>query len=89
MVTARAPCIFLTSILNEWGQFVKAVVVVSESEECYQRMARGLSSRFRHANAPAPKVLYTDNNCCRLVNVVISILVCIVVFNVMSECVCC
>ena len=41
--------------------------VASESEECYQRMARGLSSRFRRANAPAPKVLYTDNNCCRLV----------------------
>ncbi|XP_014676115.1 PREDICTED: uncharacterized protein LOC106816072 [Priapulus caudatus] len=56
---------FLTSILNEWGQFVTAVVVASESEECYQRLARGLSSRFRRANAPAPKVLYTDNNCCR------------------------
>ncbi|XP_041482795.1 uncharacterized protein LOC121429695 [Lytechinus variegatus] len=56
---------FLTSILNEWGQFVTAVVVASESEECYQRMARGLCSRFRRANAPAPKVMYTDNNCCR------------------------
>ncbi|KAH3739178.1 hypothetical protein DPMN_045825 [Dreissena polymorpha] len=56
---------FVTSIVNERGQFVTTVVVASESEGCYQRMARGLVSRFKRAHAPAPKILYTDNNCCR------------------------
>ncbi|XP_022097062.1 uncharacterized protein LOC110982732, partial [Acanthaster planci] len=56
---------YVTSVLNEWGQFLTVVVVASESEDCYQQLARGLVSRFRRANAPAPKVLYADNNCCR------------------------
>ncbi|XP_013407000.1 uncharacterized protein LOC106171268 [Lingula anatina] len=56
---------YVTSILNEWGQFLTTVVVASESEECYRRMARGLIERFKRADAPAPRVLYTDNNCCR------------------------
>ncbi|CAM4444687.1 unnamed protein product [Leuciscus chuanchicus] len=56
---------YVTSVLNEWGQFLTTVVVASESEGGYARMARGLVARFRHANAPAPKVVYADNNCCR------------------------
>uniref|UniRef100_A0A0F8AU07 C2H2-type domain-containing protein n=1 Tax=Larimichthys crocea TaxID=215358 RepID=A0A0F8AU07_LARCR len=56
---------YVTSVLNEWGQFVTTVVVAAESEGCYGRMARGLIARFRRANAPAPKVLYAGNNCCR------------------------
>ncbi|PIK38273.1 hypothetical protein BSL78_24893 [Apostichopus japonicus] len=28
-------------------------------------MASGLVARFKRANAPAPKILYADNNCCR------------------------
>ncbi|TKS64937.1 hypothetical protein D9C73_027729 [Collichthys lucidus] len=59
---------YVTSVLNEWGQFVTTAVVVAaaaESEGFYARMARGLIARFRRANASAPKVLYTDNNCCR------------------------
>ena len=56
---------YVTSILNEWGQFLTTIVVASESEESYQRMARGLTARFKRANAPAPKVIYADNNCCR------------------------
>ena len=56
---------YVTSVLNEWGQFLTVVVVASESEECYQRLARGLISRFKRADAPAPKILYADNNCCR------------------------
>ena len=56
---------YLTSVLNVWGQFLTTMVVVSESEGCYARMARGLVARFRCANAPAPKVLYANNNCCR------------------------
>ncbi|KAE8277226.1 hypothetical protein D5F01_LYC24924 [Larimichthys crocea] len=56
---------YVTSVLNEWGQFVTTVVVAAESEGCYGRMARGLIARFRRTNAPAPKVLYADNNCCR------------------------
>lgn len=55
----------ITSVLNEWGQFLTTIAVASESEDCYRRMARGLQSRFRRANSPAPKILYTDNNCCR------------------------
>ena len=55
---------YLTSVLNVWGQFLTTVVVASESEGCYARMARGLVARFRCANAPAPKVLYADNNWC-------------------------
>ena len=58
---------FVTSILNEWGQFVTTVVVASESEACYRRLATGLIGRFKRANAPAPKVIYADNNCCRWV----------------------
>ena len=56
---------YVTSVLNEWGQFLTTVVVAAESEGCYQRMARGLIARFECANAPAPKVIYADNNCCR------------------------
>ena len=56
---------YVTSVLNEWAQFLTTVVVASESEECYSRLARGLISRFKRANAPAPKILYADNNCCR------------------------
>ena len=56
---------YVTSVLNEWGQFLTVVVVASESEECYRRLARGLISRFKRADAPAPKILYADNNCCR------------------------
>ncbi|TKS64919.1 Protein unc-80 -like protein [Collichthys lucidus] len=49
---------YVTSVLNEWGQFVTTAVVVAaaaESEGFYARMARGLIARFRRANAPAPK----------------------------------
>ena len=59
---------YVTSVLNEWGQFLTTVVVASEAEESYSRMAAGLIARFRRANAPTPKVLYADNNCCRYVN---------------------
>ena len=64
---------FVTSVLNEWGQFVTTVAVASESEGCYQRMARGLIARFKRANAPAPKVLYADNHCCRSVKILVMI----------------
>ncbi|CAH1266555.1 Hypp3412 [Branchiostoma lanceolatum] len=56
---------YVTSVLNEWGQFLTTVVVAAESEACYRRMARGLVARFQRANAPAPKIIYADNNCCR------------------------
>ncbi|KAI8485803.1 hypothetical protein Bbelb_363550 [Branchiostoma belcheri] len=56
---------YVTSVLNEWGQFLSTVVVASESEGCYRRLARGLVARFQRAKAPAPKVIYADNNCCR------------------------
>ena len=56
---------YVTSILNVWGQFLTVVVVASESVQCYRQLARGLSARFKRASAPAPKVLYADNNCCR------------------------
>ncbi|KAF6726475.1 hypothetical protein FQA47_021368 [Oryzias melastigma] len=55
---------FLTSVLNEWGQFVTTVVMTSDSEDCYKRMARGLTARSKRARAPAPKILYADNHCC-------------------------
>lgn len=58
---------YVTSILNEWGQFLTTVVVAAESEGCYARMARGLVARFKRSNAPPPKVIYADNNCCRYV----------------------
>lgn len=58
---------YLTSLLNEWGQFVTTIVVASESEEAYARMARGVIARFERARAPPVKVLYADNNCCRYV----------------------
>ena len=56
---------YVTSILNEWGQFLTTVVVAAESEECYRRLARGLIARFHRASAAAPLVLYVDTNCCR------------------------
>ena len=56
---------YVTSVLNEWGQFLTTVVVASETEGSYRRMARGLISRFNRAGAPAPKIMYADNNCCR------------------------
>ncbi|XP_023820146.1 uncharacterized protein LOC105355868 isoform X2 [Oryzias latipes] len=55
---------YLTSVLNEWGQFVTTVVVASESEESYRRLARGLTARFKRAQEPAPKILYADTHCC-------------------------
>ncbi|CAL8324430.1 unnamed protein product [Merluccius merluccius] len=51
---------YVTSVLNEWGQFLTTVVVASESEGCYARMARGLMARFCRANVPAPKHLFGD-----------------------------
>ena len=59
---------FVTSVLNEWGQFLTTVVVASESEGAYRRLARGLVARFKRAGAPAPKIIYADNNCCRYVS---------------------
>ena len=56
---------YVTSVLNEWGQFLTTVVVADESKGCYERLARGLISRFKRAIAPAPKITYADNNCCR------------------------
>ncbi|RXN13747.1 hypothetical protein ROHU_009480 [Labeo rohita] len=56
---------YVTSVLNEWGQFLTTVVVAAESEGCYRRMAKGLMGRFERARAPAPTVIYADNNCCR------------------------
>ena len=56
---------YVTSVLNERGQFLTTVVVADESKGSYERMARGLVSRFKRANAPAPKIIYADNNCCR------------------------
>ncbi|XP_078598011.1 LOW QUALITY PROTEIN: uncharacterized protein LOC144874060 [Branchiostoma floridae x Branchiostoma japonicum] len=56
---------YVTSVLNEWGQFLTTVVVASESEDCYRRLAKGLVARFLRAKAPPPKVIYADNNCCR------------------------
>ena len=56
---------YVTSVLNEWGQFLTTVLVASESEGSYRRLARGLVSRFKRARSPAPKILYADNNCCR------------------------
>ncbi|PIK55913.1 hypothetical protein BSL78_07183 [Apostichopus japonicus] len=44
---------YVTSVLNEWGQFLTTVVVASESEGSYERMASGLVARFKRANAPA------------------------------------
>ena len=64
---------YVTSVLNEWGQFLTTVVVASESEECYKRLAQGLTARFKRANAAAPKVLYADNNCCRYVKYLVLI----------------
>eukprot|EP00058_Branchiostoma_floridae_P001212 XP_002586700.1 hypothetical protein BRAFLDRAFT_105506 [Branchiostoma floridae] len=49
----------------QWGQFLTTVVVAAEAEDCYKRLAKGLVARFQRAKAPAPKVLYADNNCCR------------------------
>ncbi|TKS65151.1 hypothetical protein D9C73_028325 [Collichthys lucidus] len=46
---------YVTSVLNELGQFVTTAVVVAaaaESEGCYACMVRGLIARFRRANAP-------------------------------------
>ncbi|XP_073669645.1 uncharacterized protein [Paramisgurnus dabryanus] len=56
---------YITSVLNEWGQFLTTVVVAAESEGCYRRMAKGLMAHFERARAPAPAVIYADNNCCR------------------------
>ena len=56
---------YLTSVLNEWGEFVTTVVVASETEDAYARMARGLVARFKRAKAPPVQVLYADNNCCK------------------------
>ena len=49
---------YVTSVLNEWGQFVKTVVVAADYEGCYRGMARGLIGRLRRAKAPAPKIIY-------------------------------
>ncbi|XP_073715737.1 uncharacterized protein [Misgurnus anguillicaudatus] len=57
---------YITSVLTEWGQFLTTVVVAAESEGCYRRMAKGLMARFERARAPAPAVIYADNNCCRI-----------------------
>ena len=55
---------YVTSILNEWGQFLTTVLVAAESEECYKRLARGLIARFDRAQAQPPRVIYADSNCC-------------------------
>ncbi|XP_043980688.1 uncharacterized protein LOC122835588 [Gambusia affinis] len=56
---------YVTSVLNQWGQFLTTVVVAAESEGCYRRMAKGLMARFDRAGAPAPIIIYADSNCCR------------------------
>ncbi|XP_032405903.1 uncharacterized protein LOC116710776 [Xiphophorus hellerii] len=43
---------YVTSVLNQWGQFLTTVVVAAESEGCYRRMAKGLMARFDRAGAP-------------------------------------
>ena len=47
---------YVTSVLNEWGQFVSTVVVASESEECYRSfrlLAQGLTLDV--LNVPMPQ----------------------------------
>ncbi|XP_030296625.1 uncharacterized protein LOC115595917 [Sparus aurata] len=39
---------YVTSVLNEWGQFLTTVVVAAETEGCYRRMTNGLIARFQH-----------------------------------------
>lgn len=60
---------YVTSVLNQWGQFLTTVVVAAESEGCYRRMAKGLMARFDRAGAPAPIIIYADSNCCRYVTI--------------------
>lgn len=51
---------YLTSVLNEWGQFLNTVVMAAETQGCYVWMARGLMARFERAKAPAPKLIYAE-----------------------------
>ncbi|CAL9695092.1 unnamed protein product [Knipowitschia caucasica] len=38
---------YVTSVLNEWGQFLTTVVMAAESEVCYRRMAKAMMSGAR------------------------------------------
>lgn len=56
----------MTNVGNERGEVLTSVVTSSESADGLQRMADDIMNRFAAANQPAPEVLYTDRDCCRL-----------------------
>jgi len=63
---ARHNATWVTNVGNERGEVLTSVVTSSESADGLQRMADDIMNRFAAANQPAPEVLYTDRDCCRL-----------------------
>lgn len=57
-----------TNIGNERGEVVMSVITDSESFSSLKRMADGLMTRYKTARQPAPKILYTDRDCCSLMH---------------------
>lgn len=57
-----------TNIGNEKGEIVMSVLTDAESFSALRRMAEGLMCRYKTAGQPAPKILYTDRDCCSLIH---------------------
>ena len=53
-----------TNVGNERGELVVSVLTASESWESLQRLADGLVERYQSVGQPAPRLLYTDRDCC-------------------------
>lgn len=52
------------SVCNEHGQVLNSVVTVSEEQDCLQKLADGLVSRYAAAGVNPPLLLYVDRDCC-------------------------
>ena len=55
---------WMTNVGNERGEILLSVLTASESTVSLKPLADGLIKRYSLAKEPAPRVLYTDRDCC-------------------------
>ena len=53
-----------TNVGNERREILQSMLTTSESLELLKMLADGLVHRYIQAQQPAPKILYTDRDCC-------------------------
>ena len=63
-VDIRGTASRVTNVGNVYGGILQCIVTSSETNDSLEKKVEGLIERYRMANVPNPKVLYTDRDCC-------------------------